>query len=188
MKHQPELHDDFISSAGVPTIPLQSSKKRSFTNFIVYAIIAFIMLAVIMIGYEVLYGVMQGFMALYFGVSVVIGSILAVFGVIIKNKWIFFAGILSAMLSVGFGLSDMSFGLSIAGAIVVTGFVYRWYASKYHYESSQWPLFVGVIALVLGLLLIIVQLQIIAAIIIAPVLLVITGAMMMWEIRRITRR
>jgi hypothetical protein len=188
MKHQPELHDDFISSAGVPTIPLQSSKKRSFTNIIVYAIIAFIMLAVIVIGYEVLYGVMQGFMALYFVASVVLSSLFAVLGIIIKNKWMFFAGILSATLSVGFLLSDISFGVSIAGAIVVAGFVYQWYASKYHYESSQWPLFVGVLALVLGVLLIIVQLQIIAAIIIAPVLLVITGAMLVWEIRRITRR
>lgn len=187
MKHQPDVQDDFISSAGVPTIPLKTSKKRSFANTIVYAIIASIIVVVMVVGYELIYSVVFGFMTLYFGIGVVISLLFAIFGIIIKNKWMFLAGLVVTALGIGFVLSDISLGVSIAASLMIAVFVYRWYVATYHYESARWPLFVGVLALVFGVLLIIVQLQIIAAIIIAPVLLVLTGAMMIWELWRNAR-
>ncbi len=184
MKHRPELNDDFISSAGVPTIPLNTTKKRTFTNTIVYAVIALFILVVMFAGYELVYGLLSGFIALYFGVGVVVSIVMTLLGVVIKNKWLFLMGLLCTALSIGLVLSDISFGLSIAVAMMIALFVYRWYIEKYHYDAIGWPIFAGLIALVFGLLLIVMQLQIIAAVIIAPVLLVVTGAMIVWDLWR----
>lgn len=70
---------------------------------------------------------------------------------------------------------------------MIASLIYRWYVEKYHYVAERWPIFLGIIALVLGILLIVMQLQIITAFMIAPVLLVLTGAIMIWEVWRIFR-
>jgi len=188
MKHQPELHDDFLSSAGVPTIPLKTTKKRSFANTVAYAILALVIGSVMFIGFEVIYAAIRGFVTLYVVASVLFSALVAVIGITIKNKWLFFVGVVSTALSIGIVLSDISFGVSVAGALMIAVLVYRWYAAKYHYESAQWPIFIGVLALVFGVLLTIAQLQIIAAVIIAPVLLVIISMMFVWELWRGVRK
>ncbi|MFN5059610.1 MAG: hypothetical protein ACK5GU_06810 [Chloroflexota bacterium] len=182
MKHQPELHDDFLSSAGVPTIPLKTTKKRSFMNTAVYTIVALLIMAVMLGGVDVIYGVLSGFVTLYFAICVVLSALVAVIGITIKNKWLFLIGVVGAALSIGVVLSGVSFGVSVAGSLMIAVFIYRWYTAKYHYESAQWPAFIGVLSLVFGLLLIIVQLQVIAAVFIAPVLLVVICAMIAWEL------
>jgi hypothetical protein len=187
MKQSPELSDDFISSAGVPTIPLKTTKKRSFADAIAYLLVTCVIVAVILFGHEFVYEVVRGFVTLYFGVGVVASVLVAVLGIVISNKWVLFAGLTSAALGVGIMLSELSLGVSIAGSLMIALLVYRWYVEKYHYVAERWPIALGIIALVLGLLLIVMQLQIIAVIIIAPVLLVVTGAMMIWELWRILR-
>lgn len=187
MKQNPEPYDDFISSAGVPTIPLKTAKKRSLPDVIAYVAVICVILAVMLIGHEFVYSVVRGFMSLYSGVGIIASVLVVILGIVISNKWVLFAGLISAALSIGIVLSEMSLGVSVAGALMVALLIYRWYAEKYHYVAERWPIALGIIALVLGLLLIVVQLQIIAAFIIAPVLLVVTGAMMIWELRRILR-
>ncbi|MFZ9858777.1 MAG: hypothetical protein ACO3F2_10670 [Roseiflexaceae bacterium] len=185
MKQRPERYDDFISSAGVPTIPLKAAKKRSFANTLVYALIAIAIITVMLIGHELIYSLMYGFMVLYFGAGIVVSGLLAIFGVVLKKKWLFLIGLLSSAVIIGFALADISYGVSIAGSLMIAVFVYRWYSAKYHYVSVSWPLFVGVLGLIFGLLLIVVQLQIIAVIIIAPVLLVITSVMIIWDLWKV---
>jgi hypothetical protein len=187
MKQNPEPYDDFISSAGVPTIPLKTAKKRSLTDAVAYVAVMCVILAVMLIGDEFVYGVVSGFITLYFGVGIIASTLVVILGIVIRNKWVFFAGIISVALGIGIMLSELSLGVSIAGSLMIALLIYRWYVEKYHYVAERWPIALGIIALVLGLLLIVMQLQIIAVITIAPVLLVVTGAMMIWELWRILR-
>lgn len=187
MKQNPELYDDFISSAGVPTIPLKTTKKRSFADVVAYLTVACVIIMVMFVGHDLVYGVVRGFISLYFGVGIVASVVIAILGIVVNKKWLLFAGLISAAISIGVLLSELSLGVSLAGSLMIALLVYRWYTEKYHYVAERWPILLGIIALVFGLLLIVMQLQIITAIIIAPVLLVVTSAMMIWEVWRTLR-
>lgn len=188
MKQPSELHDDFISSAGVPTIPLKTTKRRAYGELVPYVFVALCLIIIILVGHDVVYALFTNLMLLYVGNVIVASVLIAVLGVVINNKWMFLLGILSGAVGIGMLLVAQSFGVSIAIALMVSLLIYRWYSETYYFVSERWPLVLSVLALVFGLLLIVISLQILTSVIIAPVLLVGTGAILIWEVWRIIRR
>jgi hypothetical protein len=188
MKNHSELHDEFSSSAGVPTIPLNTAKQRSFSDVVVYVIVACIIVGFMLIDSAMVYSALLATIALYFGVSFIASALVVILGIIIKNKWVLLIGLLSGMLGVGLVLSEQSMGVSVAISLLITFIIYRWYTSRYYITAERWPILLGALALLFGLLLIIMQLRIITGIVIAPVLLLATGAMIVWELWRTIRR
>ena len=65
MKQPSELHDDFISSAGVPTIPLKTTKRRAYGELVPYVFVALCLIIIILVGHDVVYALFTNLKSLY---------------------------------------------------------------------------------------------------------------------------
>ncbi len=184
MNNRPDLNDDFISSAGVPTIPLKPQKKRLYRDLIAYALFATAVVLGALIGYStVLYSLVS--LLIPYAILLVVSSILVVIlGLVIKQNVVVLVGLLGLSLGVGVMFSQTTYGIVYLFLIVFALMGYYWYRGKSGHQSSYWPVSIAFLLMVSGTLIIAQWYGFVSDVLITPVLIAITGAMIVWEIRR----
>lgn len=183
MQNNLDHNDDFISSAGIPTIPLRTAPKRSYDGIIVYGLMALCLLAITVIGYDFVYTMASHVLASYDIVLIVSAIVLAIYGVVIKQKWLVFVGVLVISLIVGMMYVGVFGAISVPIALSIVMLLYRWYLAYRHYESTVWPLMLALLGGIAAGLMLMLYLGVLAAPYIAPILFCATCIVLIWQWR-----
>ena len=144
MKQQPDYPDDFISSAGVPTIPLKAPQQRGIDVWVL-AVTSVLLCITALFGSERLFAFILGLphIALWCAVTGVLSCII---GIVSKVRISLFVGFVFIGTSLSILLFDALNVVTIPLFFVISLVAYRMYTVRILFIRERWPLLLAVIA------------------------------------------
>ncbi|MBM4412766.1 MAG: hypothetical protein FJ040_04880 [Chloroflexi bacterium] len=186
MKQQPDYPDDFISSAGVPTIPLKAQPQRVIDVWVI-AVTIVVLCIIAIIGGERVAAFLYNFpqMSLLCAVS---GVLACVIGVAAKARVAVFFGLILVGTSLSILLFDVLHTIAIPLFFVASLVTYHLYAVRFLFIRERWPALLAVIAGVASVCEILYIGAILQPILVLPLTLFAATVILVNEIRRTKKK
>lgn len=183
MKNRPDQQEDFFSSAGVPTIPLRAKPPRANDSLIVYGVLAVSFLLLAVLEYLIGVGVIWAAYAALDLFIAIVGAVMIVVGFAFTQKWVVLGGLTVVASMVGLYFGALTGTVSLPLALLIMLLLYRWYLLRYHLESSAWPLMVGILCGIAGVLLLLTHLGVLVALFVPVLLMCASIGLFIWQWR-----
>lgn len=184
MNNRPEMNEDFISSAGVPTIPLKPHKRRSFVATTLYAVVIVLLSSSLLVDYVPVLEAVLRIVGPFAAFVVLIGVIMAIVGLRIRRSLLLLFGLVTMVLSAELIIKLSAVGILIPLQLAIVLLVWYAYRRRLLLETTLWPVVVAAICTVAGMAILASMMGLISGVVVMPILIVATIVALVWEIRR----
>lgn len=184
MNNRPQMNEDFISSAGVPTIPLKPNKRRSFVAATLYAVAIVVLSSSLIVDYVPVLEAVLRIVGPFAAFVVLIGVIMAIVGLRIRRSLLLLVGLVTMVLGGELLVTLSAVGILIPLQLAIVLLVWYVYRRRMLLETAIWPVVVASICTIAGMTVLVSMMGFISGVVVMPILIVATIVALVWEIRR----